>query len=195
MPPSTDIDKLLAIYKRLPYNLKVITKKEKEILNTKRSLEGWVISGDKINFKKFNTSFGDINFVILPENRHVLKKNSIQEELKKVKKESKLLIGISPYGYLIEEMLLKKENLAQLFDILLGSGRGASFTFEYVKNHCVWVRPITKGKAIYIITITLLPNAEKLTPGKNVGVEKRLITDNITEDPIISSISNEERCN
>ena len=180
---------LAKIYEKLGYDLKVLTQKEAlTFKNLHINLNGWIFPGANPEIRQINVLDNVVSIVILPENVRSLKDKGIKEKLNKVKKGSHLVIALSPYGYEKERELLTKYNYNNIFDILLGSGKGPAFTCRQIKQRCLWIRPISRGQAIYFIKIKHFSSKPQLIPGKTIEIIRRYITEDIPPDPEIKSI-------
>ncbi len=183
------LDKLTRAFKKLGYDYKVLSKKEAMVLKKHGiSLNSWTVNSNYPIIKHIFILNKKIYIIVLPEQFATLKNNSIRERLKKIQKNSDLIIAISPYGYDLEYKLLKKYHYDEDFDILLGSGKGPIFRYRLIGQHCVWIRPISQGKAIYCIVIKDFYNGTKTTLKDNIEVQKIYLTQDILPDKDIQYI-------
>ncbi len=182
------LERLVRAFDLMGYDLKTISYEEAYYFKKYNiPLKGWVGSQDKVILKKIETKEGTLIFVVLPWDMSALDNASQKKLLTSLQNKDSLVIGISPYGYAEEEDLL--DNYPHLFDILLGSGRGLIFAGQ-VQGRTLWVRPMSKGKAVYIISIKDLSNIKSEGPilGKNIYVKRKFITQDIEADKTITSI-------
>ncbi|GAB6887691.1 hypothetical protein JCM13304A_11890 [Desulfothermus okinawensis JCM 13304] len=179
------IKKLVKAFDKLGYDIKVINgsalKNHPELKQN-----GWISSKKQLIIKYIKRDKNLIGVVIFPEKLRSVENIDI-EKIKLARRKSHILIGISPYGYELEKRLLINSKLCGILDLLLGSGRGPSFTNRSIKN-TIWVRPISKGKAIYLISFENISKGKSLVLGKNVTVSKKYLSDNLLENKEIKQI-------
>ncbi len=177
----------------MQYNLKAVSYEEAYYFKKYHiPLKGWLGSQDRIIVKDIKTRKGVLTFVILPWDISALDESPQKEILASLEKRKSLIIGISPYGYAEEQDILDQYP-PHVFDILLGSGRGPIFPGQ-VREKTLWIRPLSKGKAVYIITIKDIRDIKAKGPilGKNIEVKKKFITQDIVPDKKITAIFKEE---
>jgi len=179
---------MVSAFDHMDYTLKAISYEEAYYLKKYHiSLKGWLGSADRVIIKKVPLKHTSVEFVILPWDCSHLADKEVQKLFSSLRKGPSLVVGLSPYGYAEEQDLLEK--YPDVFDLLLGSGRGLIFSAR-VAGRTLWIRPMSQGKALYLIHIKDVEGlrSQGAILGDSISVERRFITHNIAPDPQIVSI-------
>ncbi len=137
-----------------------------------------------------------VGILIFPEintknNRRKIKRihEEIVNKAQDIQSQVNLLLGMSTWGIFEEEKFLNKN--PAVLDIFLGSGPGPHKTGKFLHNNkTVWIRPLSKGKAISQITISHWPekdNKQAWKANKNISCDLMVLKDSIPADPEITS--------
>lgn len=136
---------------------------------------------------------GNIAFVLFPE-KNTNKTDEdrlvrLAKELRQTKRYN-LIVGVSSWGADREQDFLERHGEA--FDILLGSGPGAGYSGQYLRdNRVVWVRPFTMGKSALSVTIPNLPKPGEKTawvPDKSIMVASHPLSNSYAPDPEVEKL-------
>ena len=69
----------------------------------------------------------------------------------------RLLVGVSPWGYVAERNFIAKEG-GDIFGCIMGGGEGVGFSHSLQENpNVLWLRPDSQGRAVNILEILELP--------------------------------------
>lgn len=109
----------------------------------------------------------------------------IEEAVHALRAKTRLVVAMSPWGYALEQELLKAQG--PLPDLLLGSGNGIGLVGNIsAKGKTLWVRAFTQGKSMSRIDILEWPDHAnvnfKWTEEQNIRMTLFGLTDNYLED-------------
>lgn len=116
----------------------------------------------------------------------------IGDAVRSLRATAKLVVAMSPWGYPLEQELLKART--PLPDILLGSGPGIGLVGNVAGGgKTAWVRSFAQGKAMSRIDILAWPEQTnpnfKWTEGQNIRMTLFGLTDQYQEDQQVLSLT------
>ena len=198
--PATDVVRsLIKAYNLMEYDIGFVPKEEARALaKVSADLGPWQQSygeapvtvlttdtGDKVGFIRFPSLPGDMD---IPSSELILR---IERHIKAIRKEVRLVIGLSEWGWLGEKEYLMK-NPKVVPDFLLGSGRGSGLNGRILANdRCVWVRPYDKGRSICEIQIFEWPdrkNSFAWRVSKNYNTSSIGLNDTYKDNPEVAAV-------
>ncbi|MBU1230832.1 MAG: hypothetical protein KKA55_03975 [Proteobacteria bacterium] len=115
----------------------------------------------------------------------------LADAVRKLRASARLVVAMSPWGYMGEQELLK--NGGPLPDVLLGSGPGIGLTGNIAAGgKTLWIRSFSQGKSMSRLDILAWPDHGdpnfKWTEEKNVRMTLVGLTDQYQEDPQVLSL-------
>lgn len=114
----------------------------------------------------------------------------IGQAVETLRKKDRLVLGVSPWGYFIEQVYLRSPT--SLPDVLLGSGPGPGFKgIIDDSGHCYWVRSYTQGKALNRLDVLAWPRRDgsfRWQDDVNVKTLNVGLTEQLQEDPAVSAL-------
>ncbi len=146
------------------------------------------------------TRVGKIGVVLFPEGTEKGQKPSPKQIAavlaagKTLKEQARLVIGISPWGYVGERDFLPQAG--GIFGCLMGGGEGVGFAFSLNENPAVlWLRPDSQGRAVNIVELLELPALGK-TPrwreNDSFRASLEFLDDSFPSDPAMQQLLNTE---
>lgn len=149
---------------------------------------------DGLRYQAFKRNGVRVGVLIFPELKTskepgIKMKRAIERMCTQRRKETDLLIGISPWGYWGEQSYLKSMP-QNTVDILLGSGPGVEVTgMPMVDGHVWWSRAYARGKHVLRIDIDALPRSSRIwEENGDIIAQSVVLTDGFVEDTQIFSI-------
>lgn len=115
----------------------------------------------------------------------------IEGAVRTLRAKARLIVAMSPWGYSLEQELLKSDG--PLPDVLLGSGVGIGLVGNISpKGKTLWIRAFTQGKSMSRIDILAWPDHAdanfKWTEEQNVRMTLLGLTDHYMEDSHMLSL-------
>ena len=106
---------------------------------------------------------GAIGVVLFPEGK-IPGQGPSQEQIREVltaaeaiRGKVRLLVGVSPWGYVAERNFISKDARG-VFGCIMGGGEGVGFSHSLQENPGVlWLRPDTQGRTVNVLEILELP--------------------------------------
>ena len=142
------------------------------------------VTGEKIGFMRFPSLL-----------RHEIPPKELIERLSldiaRYRREVRLLIGLSEWGWLAEQEYLAA-NPKAVPDFLFGSGKGSGVNGRIkADGRCVWIRAYDKGRSIAEISILEWPdrnNPFAWEPEKNYKTASIGLNDTIKDHPAVNAV-------
>lgn len=186
--------RLCRIFSRLSYELGVLSPDEAAFLEANRidPPQGWLVASKHPKAKVFSLASKKIAVLVFPySSSGEAGRDEVLKLAEKLRPETDLLIGLSPWGIHRERAFLS--NGQNVLDIFLGGGPGPGFKSKFVQGGTtLWVRPYGRGKVVFSIRIHDWPSRPKTAwrPGQTVDTDIILLKKNIPEDEAIRSLFN-----
>ena len=187
-----DLATLKRIFGQLDYHVGVLEPETAQRMReqAKGPPEGWMTPDDTARTKIFRVRKHKIGVLVFPLCTDNTDYSGIAALAEKLREETSLLIGLSPWGANREKEFLQQRPGA--VDVLLGSGSGPSFKAKFPNSgKTLWIRAYSEGKAIHRIDIADLgPRNKQKTwiPGKNCSVRLIMLEQSIPRNPSILEI-------
>lgn len=163
-PPAADAALALDVHNLLHVNLGWLSSKAEKWLRERAGgvPAGYAPVGAEPVSRIIDTQAGKIGVVLFPEGRQPGKGPDAALAAKALaagkalQGKTRLVIGVSPWGYVGERDFLKKAE--GVFGCILGGGEGIGFDFSLREAPGVlWLRPDTQGRAVNILELLELP--------------------------------------
>lgn len=114
----------------------------------------------------------------------------IGQAVEALRKKDKLVVGISPWGYFIEQIYLRSPT--PLPDVLFGSGPGPGFkSIIDDSGKCCWIRSYSQGKALNRLDILSWPGRGtdfRWQDNVNLKTLNVGLTEQLQDDPAIGAL-------
>ncbi len=189
---------LSQIFSKLNYDLGLYSPHEvtKTAIEKNNPPKGWIKVKKNLQNQIFSFHGHRMACLIFPEIKRSIDKSwdkvkkQIQDRAKVLRKNATLIIGISPWGFNLEQRFLT--SCAGAVDILLGSNVGPTIRGKLTKDsQTLWIRPYSKGKAINLVRLpdwTKLGQKDEWVLNKNIDPGLIVLNDRFKPDSKITSI-------
>jgi hypothetical protein len=184
--------RLCRVFSRLSYELGVLSPDEASFLEANRidPPKGWLLASEHPKAKIFSLASRKIAVLVFPYSRSgETGQKEVLELARKLRPETDLLIGLSPWGIHQERSFLGSS--PHILDIFLGGGPGPGFKSKFMQGGAtLWVRPYGRGKVVFSIRIKEWPSSPQSVwrPGQTVDTDIILLKKNIPEDEAVRSL-------
>lgn len=164
MPDDDSGRQALAAYNLLRVDLGWMTPKSAKWMQKAAGAtpHGYIEVSDKPVSRIVDSRAGKIGIVLFPEGKEPgqgptrEQEQMVLTEGKSLKEKVRLVIGISPWGYVGERDFIPKAK--GIFGCILGGGEGVGFSHSLQENPGVlWIRPDNQGRAVNILELLELP--------------------------------------
>lgn len=152
---------------------------------------GWMVCSERPQERVLDAKDGSrVGVLMLPcaaksgEGLGAEQLDAIRKSVRSLRERTRLVIGLSPWGYMMEMGFLKDQ--PGLFDILLGTGSGPGLQAAFSPdNRTLWVRSYTRGQGPNIIEVVRWPSGKpdwQWKAGDSIRAGVIGLGDNIAED-------------
>ena len=188
---------LSKVFAALSYDLGVLAPEEGKLFSQPDALPEWLAVGGDPKTAVLTVMDRSIGVIALPHfgggqdwDRFI---QDLQPKISSLRMQSDLLIGVSSWGFNLENHFLTGPDSG--LDILLGSGPGPAFRGKLMNhNNTLWIRPYSRGRALNTITIPNFKATSWLIAGwklnSSITTGIAMIRGNMPEDPAVSAIIN-----
>lgn len=191
--PASLAQSLKDAYDLLDYDIGYLSPREADWLSAAglSRPEGWRTASVHVQFSTVdvnNTSIGIIYLPMLPAGQTSVPRflmKSIAAKAQSLRSRTKLVIGISPWGFMTEKHYL--DAAGPVFDILFGAGPGPGLAGRLeAGGKTFWVRSYSKGRAVHVLRLNTWPRHDdadwKWTLKKDIVLDFRPLRDNTLPD-------------
>lgn len=190
-PSKVTFEALSEAYTTFGYDLGVVSADEAQhFIDAAVPLPKGFVAPDTIGYKAFKVDGGTVGVILLPELRGAKEPTAkmlraVLRMCKEKRKETDLLVGLSPWGYWGEQAYLKTMPKIGV-DILLGSGAGVEVAgAAMAKGRIWWNRAFSRGKYVLKIDVDSWPERVEdqiWSENENIHTESIVLTDGYVED-------------
>ncbi len=168
-PSSDELEGLAKAYSLLRYNVSLLPQGEAEALAAAQvtpdpSRKTAINSPYAIAILSNGDKVGFLRLPSLPEGKDIPSKELIKKistSIKEKRKEVKLLVALSDWGWVGEREYLA-QNPDIVPDFLFGSGSGSGVNGRILaEGRCAWIRPYDKGRTVNEVQVYAWPDRSK----------------------------------
>jgi len=167
-PDARTLPALVKAFELLRYDAVCLAPEEAEALKSQNIAipPNWVVLGDAPQSQTLDVGGKKIGVLYFPMPEKIGETppeklmTKVSRAARKLREQSDLVIGVSPWGLNSEETFTKLKKSA--VDILLGAGPGSGiFAKAEPYGETLWTRAYPKGKAINELELQVFPSGDK----------------------------------